>query len=279
MDARVHILLARKSAMAVAIRRGPSKRVCTVGWDRERDVFTLGQWFKGHIYERRCDLSADGKWLICFALNGKERYEAKGAWTAISKAPYLKALVLWAKGDTWGGGGLFTGLTSYWIEGGPVGVPSIMAHQLIRDDPQFVRDEASSVGRWVRGGPDVVIYYNRLERDGWAFVGATDPHVDPRVFVFEKALPFGMKLRKRATHGHSGLGHGCYYDTHELVSREGSAVPLLEAAEWAEYDGKRVMWVERGILKVAEPIDGGVANERQLYDFNPMTFENIKAPY
>jgi len=40
-------------------------------------------------------------------MNGKWESETKGAWTAISKTPYLKAISLFAKGDCWNGGGLF----------------------------------------------------------------------------------------------------------------------------------------------------------------------------
>ena len=42
--ARLHILLARHSPLAVVIRRGPSKQVCTLLWNRENDTFELGQW-------------------------------------------------------------------------------------------------------------------------------------------------------------------------------------------------------------------------------------------
>src|SRR5919198_4444283 len=92
--ARIHALLASEAPLGVVIRRGPSKQVCTVLWDRRRDEFRLGQWLRGRIYERRSDLSPDGKHLIYFAMNGRWNSEAKGSWTAISRAPYLKALAL-----------------------------------------------------------------------------------------------------------------------------------------------------------------------------------------
>jgi hypothetical protein len=94
---RIHVLLAREAPLGVVIRRGPSKRVATFLWDRRHDEFSLGQWLKGRIYERRSDLSSDGKYLIYFAMNGKWRSETQGSWTAISRAPYLKALALFAQ--------------------------------------------------------------------------------------------------------------------------------------------------------------------------------------
>lgn len=101
--------------MAVVFRRGPSKSVRTMLWDRKRDTFRMGQWFRGRIYERRADLSPDGKFLICFAMNGRPNTETGGSWTAISRTPWLKAIVLLAKGDCWHGGGLFT-RDCYWDE-------------------------------------------------------------------------------------------------------------------------------------------------------------------
>ncbi len=53
----LHVLLARQAPVGVVIRRGPSKAVCTIAWDRKRDQFQIGQWLRGRIYERRADLS------------------------------------------------------------------------------------------------------------------------------------------------------------------------------------------------------------------------------
>src|SRR5436190_13778779 len=86
-------------------------------WDRRRDTCRVGQWLKGRIYERLSDLSPDGKHFLYFALNGKWQSESRGSWTAISRAPYLKALAFFPAGDTWGGGGLFTTAHSYWLNG------------------------------------------------------------------------------------------------------------------------------------------------------------------
>lgn len=54
--ARLHVLLAQGGSRAVVLRRGPSKDVCLIAWDRGRDTFEEGQWLRGRIYERRCDL-------------------------------------------------------------------------------------------------------------------------------------------------------------------------------------------------------------------------------
>ena len=97
--ARLHVLLARDATTAVILRRGPSRHTALVGWDRRTDRFTVGQWFYGRVYERRSDLSPDGRHLVYFAMNARWDARARGSWTAISKAPYLKALTLLAKGE------------------------------------------------------------------------------------------------------------------------------------------------------------------------------------
>ena len=81
--ARLHVLLASDAKVGLVIRRGPSKSVCTVLWNRDRDTFEPGQWMRGRIYERRCDLSPNGTRFIYFAMNGRWESETKGSWIAV----------------------------------------------------------------------------------------------------------------------------------------------------------------------------------------------------
>ena len=147
--ARLHVLLARNDAAAVVIRRGPSRHTAVIGRDRATDRFTPGQWLHGRIYERRCDLSPDGRHLIYFAMNGRGQSPARGSWTAISRAPWIKALSLFPKGDCWHGGGLFLSSREYWLNDGcghaVLGNGSGLAGPtMLHDfnDMQFVRREA-----------------------------------------------------------------------------------------------------------------------------------------
>lgn len=91
-------MLASEASLGLVIRRGPSKRVATFLWARETDQFRLGQWLNGRIYERRSDLAPDGKHFLYFAMNGRWKSEVRGTWTAISRAPCLKALSLFPRG-------------------------------------------------------------------------------------------------------------------------------------------------------------------------------------
>lgn len=104
--ARIEMLHARKTNETVIFRRGPSKWVQLLKWNTNKDKITPGQWFKGNIYARKADLSPCGNYLIYFAAKFKKA-KNQYAWTAISKPPYLTAIALWKKGDTFNGGGLF----------------------------------------------------------------------------------------------------------------------------------------------------------------------------
>jgi hypothetical protein len=270
--ARIHALLAREAPLGLIIRRGPSKQVCTLLWDRRRDEFKVGQWLKGRIYERRCDLSPDGKYFIYFAMNGRWQSQAQGAWTAISRAPYLKASAIFPKGDCWHGGGLFTGRISYWLNNGH-------GHSVLRDTKEVHRDLEFRPSEYF-GGECLGVYYPRLLRDGWTLVERKNLAELKDVDVFEKSLPEGWVLRKLA-HAETGAppGKGCYWDEHELVhSASDERLPCPDW-EWAEFDRQRLVWAAQGKLFAAKIRKKGLGSESLLFDFNEMSFEPIEAPY
>jgi hypothetical protein len=98
--------LARQAHVGVILRRGPTKWWRVTLWDTGSDNFEGGQWFHGHIYPERCDVSPDGKLFLYFAGKFRHRDVAR-TWTAVSRPPYLTALALWPIGGTLGGRGVF----------------------------------------------------------------------------------------------------------------------------------------------------------------------------
>ena len=129
------------------------------------------------------------------------------------------------------------------------------------------------------GGECPGVYYIRLQRDGWKLIGHSRDKGDG-YSTFEKKLPNGWVLRKIA---HATINHppgkGCYYDTHCLLHAERQIGLDFPEWEWADLDGERLAWVHDGVLSASRLTSTGLGPVKKLYDFNPLTFEPIKAPY
>jgi hypothetical protein len=87
--ARLLAIVARQARRAVVFRCRPTRKTRLFVWNLRDDMLEGRQWFFGRIYERRCDLSLDGKLLSYFAAKFVKPY---GTWTAISRPPYFAAL-------------------------------------------------------------------------------------------------------------------------------------------------------------------------------------------
>jgi hypothetical protein len=61
----------------------------------------------GTLYPQRCDLSPDGRYLCYFALKGDSTWELGATYIAISRLPWLTALVAWRTSGTWTRGAHF----------------------------------------------------------------------------------------------------------------------------------------------------------------------------
>ena len=240
-EPRLYVLMRPESDRAVVLRQGPSKVFCTLGWDLKTDKIDVGQWCKHKIYVERCDISSTGKYLVYFALDGKWQSEAAGAWTAVSFAPYLKALKLWPQGNTWGGGGVF-------YRDAKQAPPNVA---LVWDDLEEIDGDRLAQG----------LATDRLRRDGWtrlAKAGFTKP--------INKNLTLQIKpVGARARYG--------------VIA--GDAFEARPAWTWADVDAtrKRLLWAEAGVLRAAPIKAHGLGNPYEIYDARGMTFEPIAAPY
>jgi hypothetical protein len=236
-----------ESPRAVVIRRGPASVHCTIGWELDGDRFAVGQWCKHKLYPRRSDISPDGVWLVYFALNGRWTSETRGAWTGLSRAPYLKAVKMWPQGDTWDGGGVF-----------------FRARSQLPDGLGAMWDSMEPVGRTGRLALGALASYEaRLERDGWSR--------RVRRGYFKDAHP-SWSLRK--------VVRGEAHEHHEIHRTDGT-VAELPAWEWADIDAARarVVWAEAGTVRAAPIRAGGPGKPRVLFDAAPMRFEALAAPY
>lgn len=107
---RLFVIRAFDAPLAVILRRGPSRWYHLILWNMDRDTFTEGAWFRGRIYEEKCDLSPDGKLFVYSAFKPMQIGERSAqAWTAISRPPYVTPLAIWPQASTYEGGGRFYG--------------------------------------------------------------------------------------------------------------------------------------------------------------------------
>jgi hypothetical protein len=119
---RLFVVMASHAPVAVIIARGPSRWTHLSLWDTETELVTSGAWFKGRLYESKCDLSPDGALFLYAAFKGgRAQTPFTDSWTAISRPPWLYALALWPVGTTYGGGGRFVGPRQVSLRG--VGAP------------------------------------------------------------------------------------------------------------------------------------------------------------
>jgi hypothetical protein len=292
-SARLYGIVARTRRRAVIFRRGPSRSVRLLVWNLASDTLEPGQWFKGRIYERRCDLSPDGELLACFAASFRPPFYS---WTAISRPPWLTALALWPKGDCWGGGGLFESGWSFALNHRPEPKPTDREQHETRLAEGFSlprRMRISLLGETPGWGEDDPICWMRMHRDGWTFAPPAGEAVEHglrhrRWFTYDPPVtlekPIGktsyrLCLAMHAIHERQGRW---YVETAAIKDAKGKTLDLGRV-DWADLDhnGDVLLAVEGRLLRInprhALAADGR-GSERLVADLNAMTFEPIEAP-
>lgn len=284
---RLFVLLAQKSPAGVIFRRGPSHRTLLIKWNLDHDTFEFGQWLNGRVYERRCDLSPDGDLLLYFASNIAREF---GAWTALSRPPYFTALALWPKGNTYGGGGLFTSDT-----------------QILLDRQGWEeRDLAPgfSIPDWLTVAPlgrssgweefDLSSPWSkRLQRDGWKLIahpiGTKDElgrkmrlELEPP-YTWRKGHPklaeaFWLDL---SILGIGGEGEPWIVSEHVVMGKNGyrGAIGRSEWADWSPNGD--LLFAQSGCLYRLRCVDGAfgsVEESERIADFAGLSFRPCKPP-
>ncbi|MEM8632566.1 MAG: hypothetical protein AAGF74_15130 [Pseudomonadota bacterium] len=114
---RLHLFFATETPRALILRRVARRLYQLIGWDRDTDAFTPGQWLKKEIQIDACRLSPDGQHFLYVVTGAPYRTEATDRYTVISRPPYFTALALFPQGDFWQLGGVFLDSRTYWIAG------------------------------------------------------------------------------------------------------------------------------------------------------------------
>jgi len=281
---RLYAILARKSDEALVFRRGPSDKVLLIRWNTRNDTFEHGQWMRGRIYERRGDLSPDGRLLLYFAAAWRKPL---GSWTALSRPPFLKALALWPKGDAWGGGGHFES-----------GTRIALNHRA----GEMVLASGFSLPRWLKvrpfgeysgRGEDDPIWAARLHRDGWKLVSyptGTKDEFGAKVWieysppiVWRKPNPVAAKSYSldMSILGMRERGGPWYLIAHS-VNRENGEVDKLGRTDWADWSrsGDLVFAMDGRLYRLAceKGTLGRLEEAVMIADFTKLEYEPTKAP-
>lgn len=246
--ARLHVLLASENDFALVIRRGPTKQVCTLGWNRADDTFELGQWLKGKIDFSSCDLSPDGRHFLYEA--SKYGPADSGSYAVLSRAPYLKKLGFWDSRCV--GGGVFLDNARFRLYS--VGEPTTFR---LPDFAPVETETPSDKRGFIAGG----VRGFRLQRDGWVL----RPDDGERRKCWYKTL------------GDWTLTSSTY--DYELRHNAGDEIIARGEWNWADFDAprERLCLARDGQLWALDLKPN--AQEKLIHDFNAMTFEPIVAPY
>jgi len=278
---KLFVILARQAPVGVIFRRGPSEWIQLIRWNTADDTFEEGQWLHGRIYAKRCDLSPDGTKLLYFAAKYRDStYDASytHAWTAVSKPPWLTALALWPKGDTWAGGGLFHDNSHIWLNHRPDQAKAHPDHQ--PPEGLYINPNPFATGE------DYPLYANRLDRDGWrykqhgSFVHRGGVWVTEKEEICIKTDPtrrFELQMTLLGLQPSTAGGAQIYdFTVRDLVN---SATHNVPADQWADWDHRgRLVYVQDGVLFAGPVHPGAQLDTDKIADFTSNKFQDVKAP-
>ena len=258
---RLTVLLATEARTAVVVRRGPSSWAHLSLWDRDTDSIEPGQWFRGRVYERRCDLSPDGRLFVYIgAKHGRPDSEVGEAWTAVSRPPYFTALALWENLGSWYGGGFFETNRRLLLDA----TCTLETHPDFPTPPLEIGSVPADSAPWEQ----------RLLRDGWTlkergFEPRNHRRVGPRE-VWCKPDPKGRFALYRQVEDWDPTRYGSpYWDTWWLETGD-DLLPLPDVT-WADFDGERLVFTRKGVLV------GGVLVRRRARGAGDLRLQSPRA--
>jgi hypothetical protein len=287
-SARIYAIVARAARCAVVFRRGPSRRVRLMLWHLASDTIEAGQWFKGRIYERRCDLTPAGDRLVYFAASFRRPFYS---WTAISRPPYLTALALWPKGDCWGGGGLFHTQRHLRLNhrrkemrlATGFALPRRFQVEPLDDHSGHGEDDPIMSLRMIRDGWAYVPYDGAVKRHGhrWRYLRTFDPPLTMQKPIDRRRRSdLLLRMHLHAIHERQARW---YVETADLANQEGRTTFEFGRIDWADVDHNGdVRYAKDGCLfrlprslshRGDDPIFPSL-----IADLNAMTFEPIETP-
>jgi hypothetical protein len=232
---RLFVYLARDAPIGVVLRRGPSDWARLSLWHTNTDRIEHGQWIKGRVYERRSDLSPDGRIFAAFVRQSGGRGESD-TWVALSRPPYFTALAVWFIGGTYYTGALFPRERRLWL--GFLDQPS----PDVGSTPSWLTVATPRDLRYIDGTAEWTertVHFNRLLRDGWQLLDQ-----EPHATRWERRHPQQARtLTMLHTFDDFRTFGGPYVSEYAVLPDAAPEQPLGRAS-WADWD-------QRGRLVVA----------------------------
>jgi hypothetical protein len=232
---RIYVILATDGRSAAVFRKGPRNNTLLLRWWLKDDTFEEGQWIKHKIYVRRCDLSPNGDLLVYFAArHAKPLY----SWTAISRMPNFKALALWPKTDSWGGGGLFSENNQFSLN---------HAANEMQPDPERPlpkRIKLTQLGDHSGRGEDFPIHRIRELRDRWTVESDFQAHMTMKsnwefaspVIVARQNPKLKFLILKRIFKGFFAPQEKTYMEDFQVCNQHGEELMYFNKTDWADWD-------------------------------------------
>jgi hypothetical protein len=251
---RLFVYLARNAPIGVVLRRGPSDWVRLSLWHTETDAIEHGQWMHARVYERRCDLSADGSLFVAFVRDSAGPNQANAdTWVTVSRPPYFTALALWLVGGTYYTGGYFPDEHALWLGwDSPLPDQGRLPHwlKMTSERPPLI----DGTNDWT----DRTVWMNRMLRDGWTRREGAEPE------MWEHRKPAGdltLMMVIRSNTDFQAYGGRYVIEYGVRIETDGSEVALGQAT-WADWDqggrlviardGRLIHWQPSGFTDIAD---------------------------
>jgi hypothetical protein len=260
--ARIHLLAAQKAPLVVVLRRKPTRVFHVLRWNTRTDAIEAGSWFTGRLYEKRCDVSPDGAWMIYFAASPG----SASTWTGLAHPPWLRAIAWHAGTGTWLGGGFWRDASTLCVTAYPGwAAPDLQAGA---ERLPFTVERHD----WQRDAGDLEVLTHRFDRD-WVFDAAQSA---PRTPVAQGAnwstrgVTWSWTRRPSLRHPTLRVRGPVEGATGFDFSLDEEPA-LLAGADWADYDALgQLVFAREGVLYRSTLADLRDARVTQSIDLEPL---------
>lgn len=238
--ARIHLLAAQKAPFVVVIRRKPTRVFHVLRWNTRTDTLEAGSWFTGRLYEKRCDVSPDGEWMIYFAAGSG----SSPTWTGLARPPWLKAIA-WHEGTgTWLGGGFWRDARTLCVTAYPGWATPDLQHATTRLPFAVERHD------WARDAGDLEVLTHRFDRDWQVDAEQSAPRTTVAQGANWSVRGVTWSWTRRPSTRHPTLRVRGPLDTATGFAFALDEEPgLLADADWADYDALgQLVFARAGVL-------------------------------